>query len=125
MTFGLLAEHILHHAARLHDVNIIAYKINPDHVHLLCQIGAEGTISTLVAAWKRQFARQTNSILKRTPQLYATNSFKWQPSYHSHLITSKNDFSAHVNYILNQYKHHDLPVNNFVYWNRNHVFRFV
>lgn len=131
--FGSLLQHILHLSAKLHRVNLIAYKINPDHVHLIFQIGDTGTISSFTGSWKRQFSRQVNSILLRedivlgadsNPRLVYPKIFRWQKSYHSHLITNKHDFNNHLDYILNQHKHHELPENQFCFVDRNHVFKF-
>ncbi len=135
--FGFLLEHVLHLSAQLHHVKLVAYKINPDHVHLIAQIGPRGTISDYMGSWKRQFSRQMNQILFRedfrtagypgedsNPHLRNSRNFKWQSSYHSHLITSRQDFDNHVKYILNQHEHHELPENKFCYVDNDHVFKF-
>jgi len=135
--YGHLLEHVLYFSARVHSTTIIAYKINPGHLHLIVQIGNKGTISNFMGSWKRQFARQVNQLLllENTMKLVYPDedsnrrpdkekSFHWQKSYHSHLITSQRDFDNHIQYILNQHEHHDLPDNNFCYLDYDHVFKF-
>ena len=135
LEFGYLLEHILHLSANIHTVKLVAYKINSDHVHLIAQIGQSATISEYVASWKRQFSRQVNVLLMRktsinvknpgrdsNPDLDLKNKFRWQPSYHSHLITSRHDFKNHIRYILNQREHHNLKNNNHCFIDRDHVF---
>ena len=130
--YGHLLEHIIFYAASIHSVQVIAFKLNPDHVHLVAQIGKIGTISDYMASWKRQFSRQVNVLLHHRyspgrdskPDLEKINKFRWQPSYHSHLITSKPDFDNHINYIINQKKHHNLGENKFCFVDHKHVFNF-
>ena len=135
--FGYLLEHILHLSARIHNVILIAYKINPDHVHLIAQIGKTGTISNFMGSWKRQFSRQVNQLLSQSISIDRVNpcddsnrrmaymkTFRWQKSYHSHLITSNRDFSNHLNYILRQHEHHGLNDNRHCFVDYDHVFKF-
>ncbi|NQT63387.1 MAG: transposase [Candidatus Marinimicrobia bacterium] len=130
--YGHLLEHIIFCSASIHSSQVIAFKINSDHVHLVAQIGEFGTISEYVASWKRQFSKQVNILIARmsspgqdsNPGLVTFNKFRWQPSYHSHLITSKRDFENHINYILKQKKHHDLEDNKFCFVDHKHVFTF-
>ncbi len=130
--YGHLLEHLLFYSAEIHSVNVIAFKVNPDHVHLIAQIGQSGTISEYTASWKRQFSRQVNVLIqrKRSPGqdsnhgLVKINKFRWQLSYHSHLITDKQDFDNHINYILKQQKHHGLEDNKFCFVDYGHVFKF-
>ncbi|MCF7826665.1 MAG: transposase [Candidatus Marinimicrobia bacterium] len=140
--FGYLLEHVIHLAAMVNDCQIIAYKINPDHIHLLIRIGKEKTISQFMGSMKRNFSRQANSMLKRifksnkslgvcspgedsNPRLVCLNKFKWQTSYHSHLITSRQDFENHVQYIKNQYIKHELKENKFYFENETHEFMYI
>jgi len=120
--YAHLLEHILHLSAKLHHVKVIAYKINPDHVHLICQLGAKGTISQYMGSWKRQFSRQADQLLMY--DLVDAPKFKWQASYHSHLITCLRDFNTHVKYIEYQYCHHNLSENKFLFVDSNPVFDY-
>ncbi len=130
--YGHLLEHVLFYSAGIHSVSVIAFKVNPDHVHLIAQIGQSGTIADYVASWKRQFSRQVNVLIQRrgslgrdsNPDLVNFDKFRWQPSFHSHLITSKQDFDNHINYILKQQKHHGLEDNKFCFVDYGHVFKF-
>ncbi|MBC8190812.1 MAG: transposase [Candidatus Marinimicrobia bacterium] len=143
LDYGHLLEHVLYFSARIHSSTIIAYKINPDHVHLIVQIGKKGTISDFMGSWKRQFSRQVNQLLFQEAlsntvypgndvppgddsnrRLVTTNNFRWQKSYHSHLITSHRDFENHINYILKQQKHHGLEDNKYCFVDHGHVFKF-
>lgn len=141
--FGHLLEHVLYYSAQIHFTTIIAYKINPNHIHLLVQIGKKGTISSFMGSWKRQFSRQVNQLVLQDvsrksnssndssrpsddsiSRLRNTNKFSWQKSYHSHLITSRQDFDNHINYILKQQEHHRLEDNKFCFVDHKHVFTF-
>jgi len=128
--FGFLLEHILHLSALVHDVDLIAYKLNPDHIHILVQIGEHGTISDYVGSFKRQFSRQVNENLKRLSNpgddsnrhLVSLNRFRWQKSYHSHLVSSKLDFENHIKYIRKQHEHHQLPEDRHCFVDEKHRF---
>ena len=140
--FGYLLEHVIHLSALVNFTRPIAYKINPDHIHLLVQIGRTRTISDFMASMKRNFSRQANLIITRNQRsifdyrenispgedlnlrLVGIDKFKWQKSYHSHLITSKRDFDNHLRYIKNQYLKHDLGENKFYYVDKYHVFKY-
>ena len=41
--------------------------------------------------------------------------FKWQSSYHDHIIRNRRDFMAHVNYIKRQWRKHKLSANKYCY----------
>jgi len=131
--YGHLLEHILFYSAKIHSAGLIAFKINPDHIHLIVQIGRIGTISKFMGSCKRQFSRQVNFLLrqeysqdqKSKSDLIIFNKFRWQPSYHSHLITNKQDFDNHVNYILKQQSHHELVDNKFCFVDKKHIFKFL
>lgn len=127
--FGHLLEYTLQVAAHINECRIIAYKINPDHSHLVVQIGASKTISQFVGSFKRNFTREANVILERcfpeklnhqgwdlNPNLgLGISKFKWQSSYYSHLITTKCDFDNHIAYIKTQHIKHKLHENKFCY----------
>jgi len=124
--FGFLLAHTIHLA---------------DHVHLIVQLGSRRTISDYLGSMKRNFSRQANVIIERNfksqedvanaypgkdlnLRLAGMNKFKWQYSYHSHLISSKRDFDNHVNYILKQHVKHSLRSNKFCFVDKAPVFEY-
>lgn len=63
--FGHLLENLIHISATINDCSVIAYKINPDHIHLLIQTGEMIGISTFMGTLKRNFTRYANFILSQ------------------------------------------------------------
>jgi REP element-mobilizing transposase RayT len=116
---------------------LYAYKINPEHVHLLLQPGKRFNVSKIMQAVKKNFSQDSNKLLGHEPNAEGTNSnsrlrcvdlskyrgkikgkipkFKWQKSYHDHIIRSRQDFYNHLKYIQNQWIKHDLPENKYCF----------
>ena len=46
---------------------------------------------------------------------YDLAQFKWQDSFHDHIIRDKEDFYNHVEYIRNQWIKHNLPSNKYCF----------
>lgn len=130
----------LRHTQNLKDFNIFAYKINPEHMHLLIQPRGKHNHSRIMQTLKTNFARNINDIMGynditakagvRTPAFiqsyynqfirkYGTEhnipQFKWQDSFHDHIIRDKDDFHNHVEYIQNQWIKHNLPENKYCF----------
>jgi putative transposase len=135
---------------RLKDFQVIGYKINPDHVHLLIFPGEEYNYSEIMGSLKRNFSRDYNDLINGNDfirckgddsnrRLYGNNfnehidrlnhlraqfdlklktsfpMFKWQKSFHYHLIESKDDLFRHIRYIEQQWQKHNLGENRFLY----------
>ncbi len=84
----------------LKKFELYGYSIIPDHVHLLIQPGNDFTISEIMRSLKTNFSRNINKIMPY--------KFKWQQSFHDHIIRNGADYQNHVNYIKNQVNIHDL-----------------
>lgn len=70
-----------------------------DHVHALCQLSKEETISHLVEEIKRNSSRWIKSVAPRYEK------FSWQSGY-AVFSVSQSVVDATVKYIDNQYEHH-------------------
>lgn len=130
---------------RLKRFEILGYKINPEHVHLLIQPSKQYNYSDIMNSVKNNFSRNANRILgyenthvpKATARAVAFNEndieslkskfvdkygknhnipkFKWQSSFYDHIIRNEFDYSNHLKYIQNQWIKHDLKENKWCY----------
>jgi type I restriction enzyme R subunit len=70
-----------------------AYSIMPNHVHLLAAFESEGKMVAQGADWRRYFAREINTLLRRSGHL-------WQQDQFDHLVRSPESFERIRRYIL-------------------------
>lgn len=152
----------------LKHFNIFAYKINPEHIHVMIQPKGNVTYFEIMRSLKANFSRNANRVMGYDPNfsahatlpdanagsLYHTKAgsrgpafgvafdpaeyirridayrkrfiaahgvdspypkFKWQSSYHDHIIRDPRDFVAHVDYIKRQWRKHKLSANKHCY----------
>ena len=82
----------LKHYAREYEVNIHAYVLMTNHVHLLVTPTTENGVSKLMQSLGRYYVRYFNQIYKRTGTL-------WEGRYKSTLVDSDNYFLLVSRYI--------------------------
>ncbi len=133
----------LFECAALKDAFLIGYKINPDHVHILVQVGSQYNISEVVHSIKRITTIKINQILsfkncgethrvfQWTPsqinfrnkflQKYGSENhhdfplFKWQAGFNDQLIRSKLGLNIRIAYLKKQQERHSLNDNKWLY----------
>jgi REP element-mobilizing transposase RayT len=124
-----------------YDLDLYAYKINPNHLHLLFSVGSKFTHSDIMFSLKKQAAHGINQILgfvdipenKNNSEMHKYISdkkdefqnqygvkhnvpkFHWQKSFHDHYIRDEVDLFFHVEYIRNQHVKHELFQNKWLY----------
>ena len=82
-------------------VQIIAFVVLPDHMHLLICPKSQGrTISAFMKSVKGRSAIEMNKVTGRKGRL-------WQHQFLDHIIRSNEDYRSHIEYIhYNPIKHH-------------------
>ncbi len=70
---------------------VFAYCFMPDHVHLVLQIPAAGSVVEFV----KEFKQRTGYAFKR-----ATGRLLWQKSYHDHVLRRDEDLLAACRYVF-------------------------
>jgi putative transposase len=128
---------------KLKRFEIYGYKINPDHVHLLIMPN-EYNYSEIIHNLKRTSSLHINQIIGGEdiyPRLQWTQNlnkyrtqfiekygenhnfppFKWQKSFHDHIIRNKRDFRNHITYIQRQWLKHGLRKNKWCYVYGNEI----
>jgi putative transposase len=123
---------------------LFGYKINPQHIHLLLRPGREFNISKIMQAVKKNFAQDVNKLIGIYDEGENSNSrlhridltkyygkinnsipkFKWQSSYHDHIIRGSRDLYNHLRYIRNQWIKHNLNENKYCFIDRG-IINFV
>jgi len=125
---------------RLKKFQLYGYKINPDHIHLLIKPNIEFNFSKIIKSLKENFSRDANKLISfskkiRIPEYTSDTStcrlcirefirkkyykidihnlpqFKWQKSFHYHIINNHIDFMNHMEYIKYQWIKHGLNKN--------------
>jgi REP element-mobilizing transposase RayT len=114
-----------------------AFCILHDHVHLLITTGDKFCISEVMQSLKKEFSRDINQILvgdipecrlqgKQYSRRFNVKfivpnfkkyiggnckygNFKWQKSFHDHVIRNEVDFNNHWRYTTYNYVKHGLP----------------
>jgi REP element-mobilizing transposase RayT len=126
----------------LKDYCVIAYKINPEHVHLLVKCGDRFNISEVMHCIKRVSAVKINQLITRNtvdersqltwtdelltyskafemkygnPSSFPYPLFKWQEGFNDVVVESHRQLLATKKYIQDQALHHGLPENIHLY----------
>jgi putative transposase len=81
-----------------YEIDIIAWVVLPEHMHLLLDI-REQNISRIVQSIKLSFSKKYN-------QIHRGNINVWQKSFWDHVIRDDSDLEKHIHYIhYNPVKH--------------------
>ncbi|HBE80376.1 MAG TPA: hypothetical protein DDW65_21725 [Firmicutes bacterium] len=112
------------------EFNIHGWAINLEHLHLLIQPTGKYNYSEIMGTLKRNFSRDCNDpyFKAHVDKLFELQSrflmdcnrnsllpFKWQSSFHDHLIRDEKDYQNHLEYIQNQPLKHQLADRKW-YW---------
>jgi len=91
---------VLNQYARNCYIEIIAFVVLPDHLHLLISPKSQNhTISAFMKSVKGKTAIEINRALRRKGRL-------WQHQFLDHIVRSKEDYRSHIEYIhYNPIKH--------------------
>ncbi len=60
----------------VHDFETLAYKINPDHIHLIFQPGKSSNYSEIMQTIKRNFSRDCNDLIFNRSFIRNLNSYR-------------------------------------------------
>ncbi len=138
--------------AAIKNFIILGYKINPDHIHLLIQPQDKHDFSEVMRSLKTNFSRNANHViasctskeghiqqqrltgphyrLHKYIDMFKENHkkmnpyppFRWQSSFHDHVIRDKRDLDIHLRYLQFQCVKHGLRENKWL-WIAPHVGR--
>ena len=144
---------------------IYAYKINPNHIHLLIKTAGIFNYSQIMHFLKRNFSLNANKIIGFTQEgnipLHKLNDtnikkkaedsipphdvfnkiilqlrddflekygknhpfhpFKWQKSFHFHIVENRDDFFRHLGYIKKQHIKHELQENKYCFIDKKSI----
>lgn len=137
---------VIANCQQLKSYELIGFKINPDHTHLILQPTGKFNISQIMHSIKRISSDQINQIIcygndyelykkfKWTPRLKTYNQsfirkynylnhhefpkFKWQESFDDQLIRTSERLSKTIVYTQYQAEHHQLEENKFLFINK-------
>lgn len=99
------------------NAELLGYKINPDHVHVLIKPGNEYNISECIHSIKRISSFQINQHFKSQS---INKKFIWQKSYHDHVIRDEQDLTNHFQYLEKQWIKHKLKENKYLFRKRGY-----
>jgi len=112
---------------------VVAFKINPDHVHLVVQLNSKFTCSDVSRSLKRSTSIRINELIAyfsveprqrflthAIPEIYYTmfrrkhggvlyhpyRLFYWRRGFHDNLIKSRKQFENTLEYLRLQSRHH-------------------
>ena len=141
--FSCILGNVIFNAQDLKDYFLIAYKINPEHVHLLLKCGAAFNLSEVVHSIKRVSAVKIDQVITKdtederlklswteeqlvyarsfwlkygTPSGFPFPLFKWQDGFDDVIMRSRQQITQVKRYIRNQAAHHDLKENTHLYF---------
>ncbi|MFK7773823.1 MAG: transposase [Saprospiraceae bacterium] len=134
---------VIANCQKLKSFELIGYKINPDHTHLILKPTGEFNISQIMHSIKRVSSDQINQIIcyKNESELYKSfkwtsrlktynqsfirknnylqhhefPKFKWQESFDDQLIRTPERLSKTIVYTRYQAEHHQLNENKFLF----------
>ncbi len=108
----------LEYCRKLKNFKIIAYKINPDHLHLLIQTGKDINYSEIMHNLKRNYEKligYQSELFNKYGVRHPLPAFKWHKSFYCRLLLDTEEFVNHVEYIRKQYIKHDLGENKYCF----------
>ena len=139
--------HTLKTSIELKHAHLVGYKVNPDHIHLIIHVGSTFNISEIMHSIKRVSSDKINQILfcNRHPNPYEHfhwdewlikskekflevhgphnnhpfPKFKWQASFHDHLMRSPSELYARIEYLRKQHIKHKLNENKWLFISEN------
>lgn len=105
---------------QIHKFKLFAFCLLHDHFHMLLE--PRNSISKAMQSLKRNFtwnlnrftesdAGATSSRLRSGWGKSNPQNFRWQSSYHDHIIRNERDFQNHFLYTTNNFHKHGLPKN--------------
>lgn len=104
---------------KYYNFDLIAYSVQPDHIHCIIKPLNIGEYPKIVKSFKYSFTRNFNVGL-----VNPTYKKLWQNRYWEHTIRDENDFNLHLNYIHYNPVKHGL-VNNVKDWKYSSFRKFV
>jgi putative transposase len=105
---------VIHLTQELKKIQLFAYKINPDHIHIMLKPSAENNVSEIMRSLKTNSSRNINRLINYNPEKQL-KKFKWQKSFNDHIIRDDTDFANHIEYIKKQWIKHKLSENKYFY----------
>ncbi len=126
---------------QLKKFDLFAFCLNYDHFHLVLKPNEKNNISEIMRSLKTNYSRNANRIIenvdskatsrdvafdnhtkylqslrKQFLQKHGQNQlqipkFKWQKSFHDHIIRNQKDFDHHCHYTAYNFLKHELPEN--------------
>lgn len=136
--FSFILARVIHEGQCYKDYTLIAYKINPEHVHLLLKCNTEFNISMIIQHVKRISSLHIKMLMSRGTEdervdfkwtnelesLYAMlvlkygsvmnipyPMFAWQPGFNDVIIRSRRHLMMTINYLRKQAQIHNLADN--------------
>ena len=98
--FGIIVENEIQKMNDIYDnINVNAYVIMPNHIHLLIIVSNTHTNGTSRAPSPTNslIARYVSTLKRMTNKQLADNI--WQRSYYDHIIRNEEDYLTHLQYI--------------------------
>ena len=74
-------------------LNLIAWVVMPDHLHVLLQLGESQTLASVVGRMHSCVARAVNKASGRTGRF-------WQQAYYEHAVRQQADIARIIRYIV-------------------------
>jgi REP element-mobilizing transposase RayT len=123
---------------KLKEFKLFAFCLIYDHLNLLIQPGDKFNISIIIKSLKENISRDINYVIfnyinegdtstcrlpvrkllgdfrdkfvtKHGRSQNTIPRFKWQKSFHDHIIRDEKDFNNHFDYTVYNFKKHNLP----------------
>lgn len=138
---------VIANCQKIKPFELIGFKINPDHAHIILQPTGDFNISEIMHNIKRVSSDHINQLLhfRDEDELYKTlkwsnrlhihnqsftrkynynrihefPKFKWQNSFDDQLIRNKEQLKNTIFYTKDQWTHHELKENKFLFIDKN------
>ena len=91
---GRIVVHEIRRSVLLGDTDTLAFVVMPDHLHWMFSLAGSRTLSSVVGAVKRHFARQINEVSLRA------GKHVWQRGFHDHALRREEDVMQVARYIV-------------------------
>ena len=106
MAGSIVEKEILLIQNRFSEIEVVAYAIMPDHIHLLLNnAGSEANLSTIIGSFKRDITKQ---LRRENPNLKV-----WQVSFHDRIVRNQEEMDRINMYIelnpANWMETHEIP----------------
>ena len=93
LNINQILANCLQQMVRDNTINLIAFTIMPDHLHMIFQLGDKLTLSRVVRCFKGNCVSRLRTVLPQTKKI-------WQKGYYDRCIRDERELKTQARYVI-------------------------